>query len=255
MKHDIPLAPDERLDKVNENLFLIQKKDGLTFGTDAYLLAAFVRPMPLANAVELGGGTGIVSLLLAKTGKVANVSALEIQPSFAELINRNAALNRLSEKVCGICADIREVHSADFQKPISLVVANPPYLPQGTGKSNANPQKETARHECFGGIEDFCACAERLLGSGGRFITVWRAERLTDLYAALRKHNLEPKRTVFVHSDLQSPPCMVLTEAVKGASPSLHVLPPLFLYQPEKEAGKGRKMTADAERIYSACQF
>ena len=37
-------AADERLDRVNEHITLIQKKDGLTFGSDAYLLAAFVRP-------------------------------------------------------------------------------------------------------------------------------------------------------------------------------------------------------------------
>ena len=34
---------DERLDRVNENITLIQKKDGLTFGTDAFLLAAFIK--------------------------------------------------------------------------------------------------------------------------------------------------------------------------------------------------------------------
>ena len=32
---------DERLDYVNEKITLIQKNDGLTFGTDAFLLAAY----------------------------------------------------------------------------------------------------------------------------------------------------------------------------------------------------------------------
>ena len=42
---DTVLFEGERLDIVNENIRLIQKKNGLTFGTDAYLLAAF---MPLS---------------------------------------------------------------------------------------------------------------------------------------------------------------------------------------------------------------
>ena len=58
------LAPDERLDEVNEQIRLIQKKQGLTFGTDAFLLAAFVRSSPRARAVDLGSGTGIIPLLL-----------------------------------------------------------------------------------------------------------------------------------------------------------------------------------------------
>lgn len=256
MECEFTLFPDERLDEVNENLRLIQKKDGLTFGTDAYLLSAFVRPMPSSFAVELGGGTGIVSLLLAKAGKVGSIAAVEIQPSFAGLIGRNAALNGLSERIDPICKDLREIGTKDFPTTPALVVANPPYLAENSGKTNRAPEKGIARHECFGDIFDFCACAGRLLGSGGRFLTVWRAERLSDLYAALRENRLEPKRTVFVHSDALSSPCMVLTEAVKDASPGLRVLPPLFLYEPDNnKKGGSRKMTPAAAKIYASCAF
>ena len=255
MEHEPFLLQDERLDEVNENLRLIQKTNGLTFGTDAYLLAAFVRPMPSAFAVELGAGTGIVSLLLARAGKIASVAAVEIQKSFADLIGRNADLNGLSGRVFPICADLREIAAKDFSEQPTLIVANPPYLAPGSGKTNTAPEKEIARHECFGGIFDFCACAGRLLGSGGRFVTVFRAERLAELYAALRENRLEPKRTVFVHADVASPPCAVLTEAVKDSAPGLRVLPPLFLYEPEGKKGGARKMTAATERIYANCAF
>ena len=40
---DLCLSDDERLDYINEDLSLIQLKRGLTFGTDAYLLSAFVK--------------------------------------------------------------------------------------------------------------------------------------------------------------------------------------------------------------------
>ncbi len=255
MKSDFSLLLDERLDEVNENLRLIQKTNGLTFGTDAYLLAAFTRPMPSAFAVELGGGTGIVSLLLATTKKVQSVAAVEVQPAFSELIAKNAALNGLSDRVFPVCRDLREIGAKDFPKQPTLVVSNPPYLAKGSGKTNLAPEKEIARHECFGDIFDFCACAGRLLGSGGRFVTVWRSERLCDLYAALRENRLEPKRTIFVHADKCAPPCAVLTEAVKDASPGLRVLPPLFLYEKGTEKGGSRKMTPEAEQIYATCSF
>ena len=54
---------DERIDTVDENISLIQKKDGFAYGTDAVLLAAFIRKMSTKKAVEFGGGTGIISLL------------------------------------------------------------------------------------------------------------------------------------------------------------------------------------------------
>ncbi|MBO4308432.1 MAG: SAM-dependent methyltransferase [Clostridia bacterium] len=253
---DPQIGADERFDIVNEHLRLIQKKRGLTFGTDAYLLAAFVRPRSFGYAVELGGGSGIVSLLLAATGKVRRITSVEIQPDFADLVARNAAVNGLSDRVLSLCRDIRSLDAGSLPEVPSLVVANPPYLRADSGRSNDDPEKEIARHECFGGIGDFCACASRLLGTGGRFVSVWRSERLSELYAALRSNRLEPKRTVFVHSDVSSPPCMVLTEAVKDASPSLRVLPPLFLYEPAANGFRGvRMMTAEAQSIYNVCSF
>ena len=62
---DSLLLDGERLDKVNEDITLIQKEKGLTFGTDAYLLASYIRPRSNSVAVELGAGTGIISLLCA----------------------------------------------------------------------------------------------------------------------------------------------------------------------------------------------
>ena len=70
MTDPISLLPDEQLDTVNELLRLIRRKTGLTFGTDAFLLAAFVRPQPGERAVDLGSGTGILSLLLCAKEKV-----------------------------------------------------------------------------------------------------------------------------------------------------------------------------------------
>ncbi len=246
-----PIGADERLDTVNERLRLIQKKRGLTYGTDAFLLAAFVRPQPRDNAVELGGGSGIVSLLLARTGKIRRIAAVEIQPEYAELIDRNAALNGLSDRVSSICGDVRDVNPSDLPFAPRLVVSNPPYLQNGAGRRNEAREKEIARHEIFGDIDDFCACAARLLGTGGRFVSVWRPERLSALYNAMHNHRLEPKRTVFVHADPSSPPCAVLTEAVKDASPSLRVLPPLVLCEPDA----AHTQTEAAAKIYRSCSF
>ena len=104
---DLPiLHSDERLDTVNEQIRLIQKRNGLTFGTDAYLLAAYAPPFPRACAVDLGSGTGIIPLLLLAKNKALSVTAVEIQPTFAELIERNAALNGMSDKMSESVSEI-----------------------------------------------------------------------------------------------------------------------------------------------------
>ena len=57
------LKDGRRIDYVNDSLSLIQDNEGLTFGTDALLLAGYVAT-GYKNALELGAGTGIISMLL-----------------------------------------------------------------------------------------------------------------------------------------------------------------------------------------------
>ena len=57
------LKDGERLDYVNDDLSLIQNKEGLTFGTDALLLAGYCSGKKKLG-IELGGGSGIISMLV-----------------------------------------------------------------------------------------------------------------------------------------------------------------------------------------------
>ena len=253
--HTVSLCSDERLDEVNEHIRLIQKKQGLTFGTDAYLLAAYVRSSPRARAVDLGSGTGIIPLLLTARGKVASVTAVEIQPAFSELIARNAALNGYADRITPLCRDLRELKPQDTGGEVDLVLSNPPYMRCDTGKRNEHDEKYLARHEVCGNIADFCAAAGRLLRYGGRFVCVWRPDRLTDLLQGMHRAALEPKRMTFVHADAEAEPCMVLTEAVKGGAPSLRISPPLLLYKPRVAGQSTRVLTEAAQRIYDDCRF
>lgn len=250
------ISEDERLDEINEHLRLIQKKNGLTFGTDAYLLAAFARHMSSARAVDLGSGTGIIPFLLLSKNKIASAVAVEIQPAFAELIERNAELNGLCDRITPLCADLRTLSAHTLGCEFDLVTANPPYMRCDSGKRNVHDEKYIARHEVCGGIEDFCSAAARLLKHGGRFLTVWRPDRLSELFSALHAAKLAPKRMTVVYADTQSEPCVVLTEAVKGASPAMRVTPPLILYRPLTEKnGKARRLTEDAQAVYDHCRF
>ena len=245
------LLSDEKLTVVNENINLIQKKQGLTFGTDAYLLAAYVKEQKNATAVELGGGTGIISLLCAAKGKLSRIFCAEIQPSFADLIDRNAKLNLLDDKVVSMECDIRQIKSSDVGQEVDVVFSNPPYMKVDSGKRNASDEKHIARHEVCGDINDFCASAKRLLKHGGLFYCVWRPDRLTDLICALRDNSLEPKEMVFVHANTKSAPSIVLVKAKKGASSSVILSEPLFLNRDENSA----LLTERAQKIYESCNF
>ena len=251
---DITPKDGERLDEVNESIRLLQKKNGLTFGTDAYLLAAYMYSHCGGTAVELGGGTGIISLLAASKKRFEKISIVEIQEEYAELIKRNIKINNLCDRLDVCCKDVRDLKAVDFGNEADAVFSNPPYMKTDSGKRNECDGKYIARHEVFGGIDDFCACANRLLKHGGKFYTVWRPDRLADLVCALRQHHLEVKQLVFVHATPQSQPSVVLVQSTKGAAAGNTVFRPLFLHDSAEDA-KNNVLSTDAAAIYSNCSF
>lgn len=224
------LFPDERLDEVNDKIRLIQKPDGLTFGTDALLLAAYVN-RTFRRAVEFGSGSGIISLLLLSRERVRTVTALDVQPMYAELTARNAKLNGLSDRLSAVTADWRDYRLPPDENKFDLVFSNPPYMTCDSGYACVAEHKQTARHEVFGTVGDLARSAARLLRHGGTLAIVYRPDRLCDLLFALRTAGIEPKRMTFVEPESGAKPSLVLLLSVCGAKPSLKVTRPLILYR------------------------
>lgn len=245
----IELSDGERLDRINENLVIIQRKHGLAFGTDSYLLAAFAKKMTREAAADFGSGTGVASLLCAARGKYKIIYALEIQREFFKLSKRNAAVNGLDGVISSVCCDIRNAKSYIAQGSLGAVISNPPYMPKMSGAESSHDEMNTARREENGTVADFCMSAAALLRHGGIFTVVYRPERLAELFFALKGSSLEPKRLVFVYPDEKSPPCLVLVESKKGAAPSLRVARPLIIYS-EPGRKKDRRYTEDMDRVY-----
>lgn len=227
----IELDHDERLDIVNDGIKLIQRKNGLVFGSDALLLAGYIKGNPRFTCAELGGGTGIISLLAAERNKAKHVYIYEIQPQFADLCQRNATLNNLDDRITVLNSDIRNASVKDVGAELDFVFSNPPYMKMGCGKENEISEKNIARRETSGGIYDFCKTAAELLKYGGSFYVVYLPERLNELMSSLTENSLEPKRLTLICPDYGKRPCLVLIEAKKGGKKGVFVTPPLYIKQ------------------------
>lgn len=83
----------EKPEKINDDITLLQNPGSLAFGTDAYLLSAYLRHAPKQTACELGAGSGVVSLLAAARGRFSHITAVEIQEPLASLAAYNVEKN------------------------------------------------------------------------------------------------------------------------------------------------------------------
>ena len=220
------LYENERCDEVNDSLKLIQKTEGLTFGTDALLLAGYIKGK-FKSGLEIGSGSGIITMLLLTRGKLLSADCVEVQEEYATLTRRNAELNGLSDKIRVICGDVRELHHAG---EYDLVYTNPPYMKADSGEGCREGAKHIARHEVHGTIGEFCTAAAGLLRFGGTFAVVYRPDRLTDLLFEMRRAGLEPKSITFVHATTEKEASMVLILAKRGGNSGAVLTKPLIIY-------------------------
>ena len=197
------------------------------FGTDALLLARFAAPSRRAVCCDLGSGCGIIPLLWSRQ-PTGPLTAVELQPEAAALIERAVEVNGLAGRLRVLCADLRALQGLLDAGSFDLVTMNPPYNAAGTGLLSAAEADRVARHETACTPEDLCAAAARLLKFGGRFCVCIRPERLTDYLCAMRMHGLEPKRLRPVAKRPERGPWLLLIEGRRGGRPGLRMEPTLF---------------------------
>lgn len=226
------IEKSETLDGIRD-IRLFQKKKGYRFSVDALLLFSFVRIPRCSLIADLGAGSGIISILLAKKYPVSKVFAVEIQKSLSGLAGRNVVLNNLENRVIVVTEDIRKIHWSPHlphSKGFDLVVSNPPFRKPRTGLISPEEERAIARHEISITMEELLKAGSLLLKTRGRFDLVYHPARLIELFLKMKKYNLEPKRLRFIHSNEGREAKMALIEGVKEGRSGLKVEKPLYIY-------------------------
>ncbi len=216
----------------NGRIKVFQHRDGYRFSIDAVLLSAFSAPKAKDRIVDLGTGCGIIPLILGYRHPEAILSGIEVQPELAALAARNIEVNGLTDRITIIRQDMRLLSSAAVSGPVDMVISNPPYRKDRSGRVNLHSQRAIARHEILVTLQDVTDTAARLLGIGGRFAIIYPAERITDLLTTLRSAGIEPKCIQTIHANIHDPARLVLVSGIKAGRPGAAMIEPLVIFQP-----------------------
>lgn len=121
--------------------------------------------------LELGCGSGCVTVTLADTWRHATITATEVAPAAIELTAQNAKTHGVDERVTIIeTADWATLPDAQFH----AIIANPPYIPHNKIAGLMSDVREYEPHIALSGGADgmdiirmILAHAPRLLRAGG----------------------------------------------------------------------------------------
>lgn len=221
----------ERIDDLQrDGLRIIQDPEGFCFGTDAVLLADFVRIPPGGRALDMCTGTGIIPILLSARTKASYIAGLELQKRAADMAARSVGLNGLTGRLEIYEGDVKEASRIFAGQHFDVITANPPYMKCHNGLVNPDDVKALSRHELTMDFDDLARESSALLTEGGKLFIVHRPQRLPEIITTLKSYDLEPKRLRMVHTYIHREANLFLMEARKGGGRELRTLPPLIVY-------------------------
>lgn len=213
------------------SLVVRQPRRGYRFSIDSVLLADFAAPMCGTSVLDLGTGSGVVLLLLARLCPgLSRGVGVELQPELLECARANIEANGLSDRLSALPGDLREKVPGVPAGSFDLVVSNPPYRSVGEGRRNPDPRKAIARHEVACTLADVVRAAARFLAPGGRFAVLGLPRRLPELLALAAASGMTAERLRFVHPLPGRPANLLLFVGGRRGGGGPEVLPPLCVY-------------------------
>lgn len=231
------LKPNEKIEDLEyKGLKIIQNSEGFRFGTDAVILANFAKKsINKSKVLDIGTGTGIISIILAGKTNATKIIGLDIQEHVCDMARRSVELNNLQDRVEIVNDDVKNIENIVEKHTIDLIVTNPPYQKSNTGMTGENEAEMISRHEVLCTFEDICKAAKYALRPKGEMCIIHRPERLADIMCNLRENGLEPKEIRFIEPHLGEKPNMVLVKAIKDGKPFLRFEKALVMYKDNGE--------------------
>jgi len=143
---------------------IVQQNNAMKVGTDSMVLGAFINSSNRKRGLDVGVGTGVLSLMIAQNNSDISIDGIELDELSAKECELNFSNSKWSERL--------KVHQGDFleyqtDERYDLIISNPPYY-QST-LVNDDERKANARHEQSLPMKEFIIKARNLLTDDGEF--------------------------------------------------------------------------------------
>lgn len=192
--------------------FKIQHHDLVfKFGTDAALLATWVHLKGTKNVLEIGTGSGVITLMMAQRSPDSVFTGIDISKDAIALANSN-----LIE--FPIPSNVTFVHSAlqDYNpdQKFDLIVSNPPFFENAT--KSPSELKNATRHTDILPLRDLLEVSMLALTENGKIEIVYPSRYLADIETHAKELGLYINHISYTRATPQKPIKRVLISLSKN---------------------------------------
>ena len=176
--------------------------------TDACLFGAWVARearslIPIAigtevgRVLDIGTGTGLLSLILAQSNAELFFDSIEINKEAAEQAEENVKASPWKERITVINADAR---SFQFEHEYDLIISNPPFYEKEI--RSAKEIKNIAHHSDELNLDELLAAIKKHLAASGKFFLLLPYKRNEEIKKLFKDHQLHIDKIVFVRQSV-----------------------------------------------------
>ena len=219
----------------NKTLFLYQPQNGYCYNSDTHFLYNFIceNLKQFKNIkgelLDIGSGSGVLGLLIARDFEKLNLNQCEIQPIFQFLSQKNSQTNGIENNLFK-----GNLLNLDFNKQFEYIISNPPFYNSDVIKSQ-NESLKIARYNDDLPLDKFVSKVSKLLKPSGKFFFCYDVKQITDIVIALKDAKLNIESMQFLHPKSSKEASLVMIYARKNSKSKLKVLSPLVMFDENGE--------------------
>ncbi|WP_346983304.1 methyltransferase [Chryseobacterium sp. POE27] len=165
-----------------------QSKDVFRVGTDGVLLGALANVDHALNVLEIGTGTGLISLMLAQRNDNACFLGIDINEEAVRLTRINFDHSSFRSRLENTQSDFKDFVT---EKRFDLIVSNPPYF-----EVSDSEKDKIARQNVELNFQQLISKSSQLLSEKGLFSVIIPAEAGNDFVKIADENNLSLIRKI-----------------------------------------------------------
>ena len=159
-----------------------QSKDVFRVGTDGVLLGAMCNVKKAKKILEIGTGTGLISLMLAQRNVSAKISAIDINENAVKLASENFRNSIFNEN---LKVELKDFKNFETNENFDLVVCNPPFF-----EKNASAKDVLARQQVELNFRNLVEKSTEIITKKGILSIILPSEAATDVKSLAEEFNL-----------------------------------------------------------------
>ncbi len=162
-------------------------------GTDGVLLGAWCAvPETATQVLDIGAGTGLLSLMLAQRSEASNIDAVEIDAAAYEQCVENFEASDWGDRLFCYHASFEDFadEMSEEEELYDVIITNPPFY------TDASPSENTARQQARStqslSFENLCKGVRHILAPDGHFAVIIPAKEEVAFVALAKQEGLYP---------------------------------------------------------------